>query len=128
MRKARIMVTNICNRNCDGCCNKDPIFEPKQIQSIKEILDYDEIIITGGDPALFPHELFSMIFDIRVNKEFKGKIYLYTSSVMSNDTKGIFNLIDGLQHTIHEDATDFDVMEMKRLSQFLLNKATIENI
>lgn len=121
MKKARVKVTNICGRKCDGCCNNDPIFRPTEITSLKQVLDYDEILITGGDPALYPQKMYNMLERLIKLYNYKGKVYLYTSSVMSNShLSDIIWLIDGFQHTVHYEANDFDIMELSRLSNFLV--------
>ena len=116
MKKARVLVTNYCGRNCDGCCNKDPMFVPKEIESLSAVGCYDEILITGGDPARFPDRLHKEILNLGCY--YSGKVYLYTSSVIKDRKimRDIFRNIDGIHHTLHEDATDQDILDLKILS------------
>lgn len=52
MRKARVLVTQKCNKSCDGCCNKSNILDSMvTITSIDDLTCYDEIMITGGEPV-----------------------------------------------------------------------------
>lgn len=51
--KARVIVTLECNRHCENCCNTgDAFLGYKVLTDINELLAYEEIIITGGEPML----------------------------------------------------------------------------
>lgn len=95
--KARLIVTYKCNRDCPGCCNKNWKYDPAQ-----EIdnYDYEEIIITGGEPLLFLEKVIELIKDIRTKSS--AKILLYTAQ--SRQIMKILNLVDGVCLTLHEQA------------------------
>lgn len=100
MRKARLIVTNKCPKNCVGCCNKDWKGEPAKKM---ENFDFDKILITGGEPMLFPQKLIDLCIDIRSNS--KAKLILYTAK--TNQLMMlmiIMHYVDGLTVTIHEDS------------------------
>ena len=46
-KTARVIVTLKCNRNCPGCCNMN-LPEYREVHTDEELLDYEEIVITGG--------------------------------------------------------------------------------
>lgn len=45
-KTARVIVTLKCNRNCPGCCNTN-LPEYREVHTDEELLDYEEIVITG---------------------------------------------------------------------------------
>jgi pyruvate formate-lyase activating enzyme-like uncharacterized protein len=64
---------------CPMCCNKQ--FSVKDIPVVDR-WDYDEIMITGGEPMRYPDRLKRLCRGIREVTEQMGlrpKIYLYTS-------------------------------------------------
>jgi organic radical activating enzyme len=123
--KARVMVTLNCNRKCDGCCNKGPVFNLHQVaENLDEILKADEIMITGGEPMLLPIKVFEFIKMLRYHRQYKGKIYLYSAYYPSTDREKehfwyCADLCDGVHFTLHAEATDRDVADLKRLSEDL---------
>lgn len=75
------MVTAKCYNNCPLCCNKQ--FDMNAIPVVDR-WDYDEIMITGGDPMLYPNRLEDLLESIRWITSEMGrdtKLYLYTSRV-----------------------------------------------
>ena len=107
IKKARLLFTNDCNRNCRGCCNKNWTGEPAREITLKELRQYDEVYITGGEPMLYPDALKSLIKNIRTKR---NKIFLYTAQPYpKSEFLDILSLIDGCSVTIHnnKDAQNF---------------------
>ncbi len=108
MKTLRLLFTAKCNRNCLGCVNKD-----WNLQNLPKInsFDFDEIIITGGEPLLFPEQLIGYIKAIRAIS--KAKIYVYTAMTVVNGTfKPFYDIlpyVDGVTLTLHnqKDADNF---------------------
>lgn len=78
-KKLRLLVTDVCNNKCPMCCNKQ--FYVNDIP-IVDRWDYDEIMITGGEPLLFPNNLERLCNGVRELTNAMGlhpKIYIYTS-------------------------------------------------
>lgn len=78
-RKLRLLVTANCQNRCPMCCNKQ--FDVANIPVVDR-WDYDEIMITGGEPLLYPDRLERLCKSIREVTEQMGltpKIYIYTS-------------------------------------------------
>ena len=48
--KLRLLVTEECNRHCPGCCNNN--WDLKSLSVCKSYRDYEQILITGGEPLL----------------------------------------------------------------------------
>jgi organic radical activating enzyme len=108
--KLRLLFTKKCNRSCPGCCNKD--WELDLLPKCKDLVGFDEIIITGGEPLLFVNELSELILNIR--KQTTAKIFIYTAMV--ENIKGfntILKLVDGITLTLHtkEDLPHFRLLE-----------------
>lgn len=59
-KTARVIVTLKCNRNCPGCCNTN-LPEYREVHTDEELLDYEEIVITGGEPMLIPGKVLEFI-------------------------------------------------------------------
>jgi hypothetical protein len=121
--KARVIVTMKCQRHCKNCCNTGDVFlEHEVIDDIESLLSFDEIIITGGEPMLILNEVILFINELRVIHGYSGKIYVY--SALYNDALraeylDLFKYINGIHFTIHAEATDQEVMELKQLSEIL---------
>jgi organic radical activating enzyme len=105
MKKLRLLFTEKCNKKCEGCCNKDWNIEDLPI--CNSYSDYEEILITGGEPMLFVDELLLLIKNIR-EKSLYSKIYLYTAYVA--ELEKVLPYIDGVTITLHEQN---DYLEFK---------------
>lgn len=111
MKKARVLITRDCNRSCKGCCNShDTIM--KDIISIDNLSqlpkDLDEIMITGGEPMLYPNYTLKIAKDLKNIYQNRAKIFLYTALYSENIVQ-ILPYIDGLHYTIHEEHDQFDI-------------------
>jgi len=106
--KLRLFITEECIRNCPKCCNKQ--FKAADIQVV-EHFNYEEIMITGGEPFLFPYDVRSMIDAIRSTNKLLGhtipKIYIYTAPFGQKlDGIRLHQLLfaDGFTITLHEQS------------------------
>lgn len=116
-KTARVIVTTNCNRNCPGCCNSK-INEIPDIVDISMLANYEEIVITGGEPMLNPDSLLKFIKALRKqNKE--QKIYLYTAHLAMEEHRKILGKLDGITVTLHAEATDDDIRSLKYMSELL---------
>ena len=100
MKRLRLLVTRDCQRSCKGCCNDSvgdvPVWDGSA--------DYDEIMITGGEPLLFVEELRVLWFALRARTN--AKLYLYTALVGEKDALDALELIkifDGVTITLHTE-------------------------
>jgi len=118
MKKARLLITQNCDKNCDGCCNKHSVFKPRVLNNLNELLNYNEVMITGGEPLLYPHRIITIIDFLRQNN-FKGKIYLYSAKYIQKTYYELLQKIDGLHYTLHAEATDRDVSDLKELCNLI---------
>lgn len=108
--KLRLLVTDVCNRSCDGCCNKQwDLSALPQIKLNKEnLLRYSSIMLTGGEPLLQTASVINIIDTIK--RHTPVPVYVYTAAV---DRPGkIFKILekaDGITLTLHdkEDSDHF---------------------
>jgi hypothetical protein len=103
MKKLRLLLTEECNRSCEGCCNND-----WDLQSLNQV-DwgalplYKEVMITGGEPMLKPKGLFNIVSMIRAYAFVP--IYLYTAKTnVPLALVAALAIVDGITLTIHEQA------------------------
>jgi len=99
MKKLRLLVTERCNRNCIGCCNKQ--WDLLTLPICEDFSSFDQIMLTGGEPMLMPQIVRSIIFKIR--KTNQRPIFMYTAKV--NDLQAILStlfFLDGLTVTLHK--------------------------
>lgn len=106
--KLRLFITEACIRNCPKCCNKQ--FKAADIQVVKHF-NYEEIMITGGEPFLFPFDVRVMIDAIKKGNQILGhqipKFYIYTAPFGQKlDRIRLHQLLfaDGFTITLHEQS------------------------
>jgi hypothetical protein len=69
---------------------------------------YDEIMLTGGEPLLHPHILRSIIFDIKEQAP-DAKLYVYTAKVdWLYPLLNVLSAVDGMTITLHTEPDVFD--------------------
>lgn len=114
-KTARVIVTFGCNRKCPGCCNSQ-LPEYRTVHSDEELMKYQEIVITGGEPMLVPGKVLEFI-NRMWDKGYRGKMYMYTSFWNGKGiSKEILKELDGFTFTLHAECTDVDIIALKNLS------------
>ena len=111
-RKLRLLVTTDCPNHCPMCCNNQFNFD--KLERVKHF-DYDEVMITGGEPLLFPEKVAELAKAIKVTNEVlypdenTPKVYIYTSVASYLPLKHILPIVDGIVLTPHslEDVRKF---------------------
>lgn len=100
----RLITTYKCNRNCKGCCNKQLRFRKDNIPVVGDMSKYNTVIITGGEPMLFPFEVSSLCRAIK--SLYNPQIILYTAFILPVLEFEYFfdRLLDGLTLTLHTQA------------------------
>jgi len=110
-RKLRLLLWPDCNRRCPGCCNND--WDVANLPVCTDYSCYDEIMLTGGEPMLYPKKLYAAIHSIRKATKSawsRTPIYVYTADVSELKMAQLMAVMsDGLTVTLHEqkDAADF---------------------
>jgi organic radical activating enzyme len=111
--KLRLLLTEKCNRKCKGCCNKD--WDLQSLPICTNYNNYDELILTGGEPMLIPLTVSKVIDEIR--KQTSCPIYLYTAKTdMPETLLEILFKLDGLTVTIH---TQKDLLSFASFEHYL---------
>jgi len=113
--KLRLLITEECKRNCEGCCNKD--WDLKNLPVEKDFRSYDEILLTGGEPLLLDTTTVLKVIKEIKNQNQRAKIYLYTAKI--DDVEKIASLLhflDGITVTLHDQK---DAHHFLRLYYFI---------
>ena len=128
----RLLLTRDCNRNCIGCCNND--LDLDSLPEITSFVGFNEVIITGGEPMLFPSLIIEWVSKIRTENP-GVKLILYTAH-----TQDVWELIfmvgffDGVTITIHDrgDVCKFNAfingMNYVYKSKFIKSKSLRLNV
>ena len=116
-KTARVIVTLACNRKCPGCCN-ETIGKVASIGDISVLSDYEEVVITGGEPMLNPDSLLRFIKALKKQNK-RQRVYLYTACLSMDDYGKILNQLDGITVTLDAEATDDDIRNLKYMSHNL---------
>lgn len=110
-KKLRLLVTTDCPNKCPLCCNNR--FDFDLLPEI-ERFNYDEVMLTGGEPLLFPEKVLTLARTIKGYNRFlypdrKTKIYVYTALIFAPTILSIIEDVDGIVVTPHnkEDIDSF---------------------
>ena len=94
----RLLLWEDCNRKCPGCCNKD--WDLTKLPVCWDFSPYKEILLTGGEPMLYPAWVAEIIRHIR--SQTNASIYMYTAETCyAEDLVSILYLLDGITVTLH---------------------------
>jgi hypothetical protein len=117
-RIARIIITVQCDRYCAMCCNRYPsiIRNAKRISSLNNIRDYDEVIISGGEPLLCFDKTYNALHQLKIQNN--KLMYLYTAK-SSLQIHTLLPLLDGLTFTLHDNVTSEEVDNFHHLQNSL---------
>ena len=107
----RLLLWPECNRSCEYCCNKQ--FNLAELPVAPDFRGYGQILLTGGEPLLYPEVLLDEIARIK-RRNSMAFIYLYTAK--TDDIAAfcaVLNEVHGVTLTIHEqgDVPDFQVLQ-----------------
>ena len=123
-KKLRLLVTQECPNHCPMCCNNSWDFSKLPVV---DRWNYEEIMITGGEPLLYPAYVSRLIRSIREIQKVMGiecKIYLYTSRALPI-VGGLLYEVDGIVYIPHSKA---DIREFLRVNTVLLYTPPMSNI
>lgn len=102
-KKLRLLVTAQCPHKCPMCCNKQ--FDLTKVPVVDRI-DYDEIMITGGEPLLYPRSVCELIKGLRILRNgTHTKFYVYTSIAHPIIFPTVLDEADGIVLTPHNEGS-----------------------
>jgi hypothetical protein len=119
MKTMRLITTTHCLRNCEGCCNKDHDICGLPIVTDEDYSRHDAVMISGGEPLLFPLRLYHLLMDL---KQWHPdlKTVVYGSSYTTGWAVDILtDVLDGLTWTVHEPE---DIMDLLALDNIVNDK------
>ena len=118
MRKVRLITTFDCPKKCSNCCNSYPkVMAGAKTLVLKDIGPCDELLITGGEPLMFPEEL---VYLAKKARRWAKKIYLYTA-LPDDMLHYLTQLLDGFQFTLHEGATKHEVLDFEEFQESMVS-------
>lgn len=101
-KKLRLLVTTNCPNKCPMCCNNSWDFSKLPIV---DRWDYEQIMLTGGEPLLMMDRCCQLLESIRTVTSSMGiypKIYIYTAICNSEDLTKVLSYVDGIVLTPHD--------------------------
>lgn len=101
-KRCRLLLTTKCPNNCPLCCNKQ--FDLFKDVPVIDRWNYDEFILTGGEPLMNSTALLDFIYNLTAIHKYMGtspKIYLYTSICNPHILDKIIPFFDGITYTVH---------------------------
>lgn len=123
--KLRLLLTEECNRNCLGCCNKD--WDLTKLPSCFDYTPYSEIMLTGGEPMLNPTLIKSLAQLIKLKNWVP--VYLYTAKVDDiQQTLSVLFFIDGITLTLHDQADVKPFLFLNSMLPHQMNKSLRLNV
>jgi hypothetical protein len=125
MKKLRLLLFEECNRKCRGCCNKS--WDLANLPICEDYRQYDQILLTGGEPLLYPEIVMEAVYDIR--EQTNAPIYLYTAKTDNLDVFGrVLNIVNGITVTLHTTSRDIVPFALLNAGLRLTNKARDKNM
>lgn len=116
--KLRLLVTTQCNRNCSKCCNKDWDMAGLPKISVTQAAKYNEIMITGGEPLLYPEKVNELMLAI-ISINPSARIFIYTANIreLASGSTLDSSLFSGVHVTLHEDITKHELQLLKYMQE-----------
>jgi len=123
---ARVIITLDCPGSCWYCCNKQEgaLDRAREIPTLDEIfdcVDYENVVITGGEPLGCIDRTFDVLHglsDLRKEGRFGTfKLYLYTA-IYDSDIDSLLPYLDGITYGLHAPEVGGD-LSVADLNDFL---------
>jgi hypothetical protein len=104
-KSLRLILWDDCNRECARCPNHGT--EDAEILDLGDLGGYDEILLTGGEPMLYPRQLRLAVYQLREYNP-DAKIYVYTAMPYPLPWFiDVMGAVDGVTLTVYNTA-DFE--------------------
>lgn len=121
-KRCRLLLTARCPNNCPLCCNKQ--FDLEKDVPIIDRWDYDEFILTGGEPLQFPGSVIETIHNVSAITNYMGltpKFYLYTSICAPYIWDKILPYLNGITYTTHTRDNAKELIQLIGTMKLLTN-------
>lgn len=116
--RLRLLITEECDRNCEGCCNND--WDLDGLPVVKSFKAYEQVLITGGEPMLIPDLVIDIARQVRRENP-ETRIFVYTANLQRvQDVLAVLREVDGITVTLHNQG---DVPDLLRLDRLLLHNS-----
>ena len=115
-QKYRVILTKKCPRQCLDCINTfDPVISKAKKIKLDQIKSSgDDIILTGGEPGIYPY-LEEVVEKLRGQNP-DAKMFIY-SALANKKIIDILPKVDGLSFTLHDDASELDIASFLKLQK-----------
>ena len=100
--KLRLLVTTQCPNKCPMCCNNSWDFTKLPVV---EHFNYKEVMITGGEPLLFPDEV-AILSDTIKNANvlaYNHEVSVFIYTALADGILTILPHVDGVVYTPHSE-------------------------
>ena len=121
-KRCRLLLTAKCPNNCPLCCNKQ--FNLEKDVPIIDRWDYDEFILTGGEPLQFPTSVIETIHNVNAITSYMGltpKFYLYTSICNPLIWDKVLPYLNGITYTTHTGQNAKELIRLINSMKILSN-------
>ncbi len=115
-QKYRVILTKKCPRQCLDCINTfDPVINKAKKVKLEQIKsEGDDIVLTGGEPGIYPY-LEKVVEKLKTQNP-DSKMYIY-SALANKKIMDILPNVDGLSFTLHDDASEIDIASFLKLQK-----------
>lgn len=119
-----LVVTSLCDRNCEFCCNKKYDIQNLQYASDEEFLQAKNLYLTGGEPFVYanPNNLAKKYKELYPNIE---KVIVYTNA------KELAEYLCGGNSLSHIDGVNVSIKDQEdfhMFTVFIYNNPKINNM
>jgi pyruvate-formate lyase-activating enzyme len=87
--------------------------QAKPLYDLRSLKDYDILMLTGGEPMLYPDRIIKIARILRKVAP-KAEIFLYTALHKDDhDLERVLPHVDGVQFSLHKEADDKDIEQFQ---------------
>jgi len=112
----RLLLHEHCNKDCPMCVNKD--WDLDALEKEEDYSSYDMILMTGGEPMLYPYRVIKAVE--RIREQTDCPIIMYTAFVDKiPDVLSVLEVVDGITVTLHEQKDMLALRQLDRVLDFI---------
>jgi pyruvate-formate lyase-activating enzyme len=85
----------------------------KPLYDLRKLRDYDTLMLTGGEPMLYPDRIIKIARILRKVSP-SAQIFLYTALHKDDgELERVLKYVDGVQFSLHKEANDKDIEQFQ---------------